>query len=173
MAKPELSLQERASAGFSIANALDKASEFDAAFQMYEAANEIYRSAAKASGTEFNLAGNLKYLTSDWARTTFTPGPTSPLWEGGWETHPKLPSLHCRNAALRHVARGADRGASHPRVFGAGERMDIAALLKRMSRGPGNVPLRQSMGYRPGACQEAERAYPGAPQRRLAAMSLR
>jgi tetratricopeptide (TPR) repeat protein len=133
---PNLSLQDRASAGFSIANALDKAGDFDAAFDMYAAANGVYRSAALVSGSEFKLEEFTAYV--DWACSKFSPSYFAAERASG---HPSLLPVFIVGMPRSGTSLVEQIAASHPGVFGAGERKDIAAILKRMSRGPDNAPV--------------------------------
>ncbi len=135
---PSLTLQDRASAAFSTANALDDAGEFDAAFSMYRTANRIYYDDAQASGSGYNLDAFKAYI--DWIRITFTP----PVFEQmRSEGNPSDLPVFIVGMPRSGTSLVEQIAASHPKVFGAGERRDIVGIVSRLNRGSRNIPIRR------------------------------
>ena len=135
---PEVPVYERAPAGFAIGMALDKAGDFDAAFEMYQTANTLYRDQGRAAGNVYNPDDFRAYV--DWCRTQFTPAKFAEFQAKGSSSELPVFIVGLPRSGTSLVEQIA---ASHPRVFGAGELMDIANMLKRINRIPANVPLDQ------------------------------
>jgi tetratricopeptide (TPR) repeat protein len=138
MGDPTLSVQDRASAAFCIANALDADGDYGAAFGMYQTANGIYHADARSSGTGFNLDSFKAYI--DWARGTFNSSIFAELRDDGSQSDLPVFIVGMPRSGTSLVEQIA---ASHPRVFGAGERKDIAAIVTRINRGARNLPIRR------------------------------
>jgi tetratricopeptide (TPR) repeat protein len=135
MADSSLSVQDRASAGFAVAKALDRTGDFDAAFRMYQSANALYHAQAQEAGRGFNLPEFQSYV--DWARVTFTSAVFAETREVGNPSELPVFIVGMPRSGTSLVEQIA---ASHNRVYGAGERMDIAELLKRINKVPAYIP---------------------------------
>ncbi len=132
---PAVPVEERAPAGFAIGSALDKAGEFDAAFDMYRMANSLYRERGRAVGKVYDPDEFRAYV--EWARSQFTSVQVPQMGSPS-----ELPVFivgmpRSGTSLVEQIA------ASHPRVFGAGELNDIAGILKRINRIPAYVPVNQ------------------------------
>jgi tetratricopeptide (TPR) repeat protein len=133
-----LPVQDRASAGFAVAKSLDRAGDFDAAFSMYQRANALYHAQGKAAGKGYDLDNFRAYV--EWARTALTPSTIADLRLVGVPSELPVFIVGMPRSGTSLVEQIA---ASHPRVFGAGERKDIAELLQRINRIPANIPLQR------------------------------
>ena len=131
-------VHERAPAGFAIATALDTAGDFDAAFKMYQASNTLYREAARAAGKVYDADEFRSYV--DWCRTQFTPARFAEFRALGSTSELPVFVVGLPRSGTSLIEQIA---ASHPRVFGAGELLDVADMLKRINKIPAYIPLQQ------------------------------
>jgi tetratricopeptide (TPR) repeat protein len=122
-AKPDLPIEERASAGFAAAKALDDADRFDEAFAAYERANRMYRNASATSGKCFDAEELRRQV--DQAIDAFTPGYFASVAELGNPTRLPVFIVGMPRSGTSLVEQIA---ASHSRVFGAGELRDIGQI---------------------------------------------
>jgi tetratricopeptide (TPR) repeat protein len=130
MDDPSLPPQDRASAGFAVAKALDKAGDPDEAFRVFRAANALYHADGKAQGRGFNLVGYQAFV--DWARAAFTPAVFAEAREMGNPSELPVFIVGMPRSGTSLVEQII---ASHPRVHGAGERKDIMHILTRLDQG--------------------------------------
>ncbi len=135
---PSLSIRDRASAAFSLAYASDADGDHDNAFAMYQAANRLYRTEAQSSGTVFDTDAFRAYVT--WMRVAFTPTVVEDFRADGSPSDLPVFIVGMPRSGTSLVEQIA---ASHPDVFGAGERRDIAEIVDRMNGGARTLPIRQ------------------------------
>lgn len=133
-----LPVQDRASAGFSVAKSLERAGDFDAAFHMFQAVNGLYHAQGRAAGRGYDLGEFRAYV--DWARATFTPARFAELRTVGSPSELPVFIVGMPRSGTSLVEQIA---ASHPSVFGAGERKDIADILKRINKVPAYIALQR------------------------------
>jgi tetratricopeptide (TPR) repeat protein len=133
-----LPVQDRASAGFAVAKSLERAGDFDAAFHMFQAVNALYHAQGKAAGRGYDLREFQAYV--DWARATFTPARFAELRMVGDPSDLPVFIVGMPRSGTSLVEQIA---ASHPAVFGAGERKDIVEILKRINKVPAYVALQR------------------------------
>ena len=128
---------DRIAAGFSLGRMLDRANQFDSAFQAYAAANRLARQALTHAGKGFDHASLRRQV--DWSIATFD----SALFArtAGWgDSSDRLVFIvgmpRSGTTLVEQIA------ATHKLVFGAGERTDIHTIINRLSpNGPGASPL--------------------------------
>ncbi|HEX3994240.1 MAG TPA: sulfotransferase, partial [Acetobacteraceae bacterium] len=116
------------SAGFARGRECDRHGDYNAAFAAYSLANLLSRERRRAEGHGFSEA-ELRDLV-DWLTTAI--GPRMFAATAGWGNPSELPVFvvgmpRSGTTLVEQIA------ASHPRVFGAGERMDITGILTALS----------------------------------------
>jgi tetratricopeptide (TPR) repeat protein len=118
--RTDLPIEERATAGFAVAKALDDADRYDEAFVTYDSANRLYRAARAAAGDRFDAAALARQI--DGLIADFTPAFFAAV--SGWGNPSDLPVFivglpRSGTTLVEQIA------ASHSRVFGAGELREI------------------------------------------------
>ncbi len=131
-----LSVGVRASHGFAVARALDREGDYGGAFRAYRASNALYEAAAKATGNGFNPDEYIAYV--DWVCTAFTPATFSDTRHLGNPSELPVFIVGMPRSGTTLVEQIA---ASHPSVFGAGERQDFGEMLKRINQIDGQKPV--------------------------------
>jgi tetratricopeptide (TPR) repeat protein len=136
-ARTDLPIEERATAGFAVAKALDDADRYDEAFAAYDAANRLYRAARAAAGDRFDAADLTCQI--DKLVANFTPAFFASV--GGWGSPSSLPVFivgmpRSGTSLVEQIA------ASHSRVFGAGELRHIGEAAAAL--GPIDAPWTQA-----------------------------
>jgi len=122
-----IAMPDRISAGFSLARALDRKGDFDAAYDVYRSSNSLDWALANASNRTFDLKALQKFV--DWTNVTFTKSLFDELRP--WGSNSEVPVFivgmpRSGTSLVEQIA------ASHPQVHGAGERKDIIHLVGRM-----------------------------------------
>jgi tetratricopeptide (TPR) repeat protein len=157
--RTDLPIEERATAGFAVAKALDDADRYDEAFVTYESANRLYRAARAAAGDHFDTAALTRQV--DRLIANFTPAFFSAV--SGWGNPSDLPVFivglpRSGTTLVEQIA------ASHSRVFGAGELREIGETAAAL--GPFEAPWQQASVRRTadahlerlsGLCADADR----------------
>jgi len=135
---PDLPIEERATAGFAIAKALDDADRFDEAFAAYDSANRLYRAARAAAGDRFDVVELARAI--DRSIVDFIP----PFFTAvsGWGNPSDLPVFvvglpRSGTSLVEQIA------ASHSRVFGAGELRNIGEAAAEL--GSPDLPWTQAI----------------------------
>jgi tetratricopeptide (TPR) repeat protein len=123
-----LSVEDRVMAGFAAAMALEKAGDFDAAFQLYQTANALSHAQGEATGNRFKPDDYDIYI--DWARNAFTPSTFAEMRPVG---HPSELPVFIVGMPRSGTSLVEQIAASHPKVFGAGELLDIGDILARLN----------------------------------------
>jgi tetratricopeptide (TPR) repeat protein len=131
----DLPVEDRVMAGFAAAIALDKAGDFDAAFHLYQSANALSHAQGEAAGKPFNPDEYKVYV--DWARNAFVPSTFIEMRTAGNSSELPVFIVGMPRSGTSLVEQIA---ASHPKVFGGGELLDISEILAR---------LNPSLGHRP------------------------
>lgn len=137
LADPRERVPDRVAAGMGLGGVLDRAGDYDSAFASFAAATALARGVLAADGRGFDpsaLARLVNWLIDTFGREAFqaTAGLGNPS---------KLPVFivgmpRSGTTLVEQIA------ASHPRVFGAGERKDIAAIGNRLEdRYPDQPPM--------------------------------
>ena len=121
-------VSERISAGFARGRERDKQGDYDAAFEAYALANRLFRARRKAEGHVFT-GTDLRGLV-DWLIATMGPQMFANM--AGWGDPSELPVFivgmpRSGTSLVEQIA------ASHPCVFGAGERKDVSGILSALS----------------------------------------
>ena len=133
----DLPTLDRVATAFTIGKSLERAGEFDGAFAAYQAANEMNGVALRTAGRGFNRDELRRYVdwnTEAFVETVFT------RFQGLGNTS-ELPVFivgmpRSGTSLVEQIA------ASHPDIFGAGERRDIEGIMSRITRGPSHtVPV--------------------------------
>ena len=130
-----LPVDDRAAAGYIAGKSLDRAGEHDAAFRAYKDAAALIHAQLQATHKGFD-PGMLQTYT-EWARAVFTPAVFTELRSWG---HPSEVPVFIVGMPRSGTSLIEQIAASHPRVFGAGERKDISDIVTRINRGQGNIP---------------------------------
>ena len=133
-ANPALSVNDRAAAGYMAGKSLDQTGAHDAAFLAYKEAAAVIHADLRARHKGFD-PGPLQTYT-EWARAVFTP--TMFAASRSWGHPSELPVFivgmpRSGTSLIEQIA------ASHPRVFGAGERKDITDIVTRINRGQSSI----------------------------------
>jgi tetratricopeptide (TPR) repeat protein len=120
----------RVYAGFAFGKRLDRTGNYDAAFEVFEAANALAKARLKTEGHSFDPACFERYV--DWAKVTFDEHLFTSLRP--WGNSSDLPVFvvgmpRSGTSLVEQIV------SSHPRVFGAGERKDISGIMARISNG--------------------------------------
>ncbi|MDR3531541.1 MAG: sulfotransferase [Rhodopila sp.] len=130
IADPDLRIQDRITAGFALGGLLDRNGEYDRAFAAFDTANRLSRQQSIAAGKTYNLPA----LTNEvnWLASVFNPGSIATM--SAWGDPSEIPVFvvgmpRSGTTLVEQIA------ASHSRVFGAGELIDISRLLDRINKG--------------------------------------
>ncbi len=120
-----LPAHQRISAGFAVGELLDKAGDYDAAFQRMAVANRLARAERAAEGRAFDRGALRRQV--DELIANFTPAAFQRT--RGWGIPSELPTFvvgmpRSGTTLTEQIA------ASHPLVFGTGERKDIGRIAK-------------------------------------------
>ena len=126
--------QDRISAGFALGSILDRTGRYDEAFQAFAVANERVRAVRLAEGRFFDLTALRRHVA--WAKSTFTAALFARTT--GWGNPSERPVfvVGMPRSGTTLVEQIASR---HPRVFGAGERKNLPALLNTLDAGPSHL----------------------------------
>jgi len=148
---PEL---RRVTAGYALGKALDRAREYDAAFDAFRATNALIHAADQATNAGFDRAELKAYVDNTYMM--FPPSVFAAFKPLGNPSELPVFVVGMMRSGTSLVEQIA---ASHPRVFGAGERPDILDLVTRLNRGPAFVsPVRWDQNqYRREAGDHIER----------------
>jgi tetratricopeptide (TPR) repeat protein len=116
--------RDRIAAGFALGKVNDRDGAYDEAFEAYVLANRLQRGEHEARGFAFDRA-NFRHLVD---RLIANVGPRTFADTAGWGDSSELPVFivgmpRSGTTLVEQIA------ASHPLVFGAGERKDIHGLL--------------------------------------------
>ena len=114
---------ERVSAGFALGRLFDDAGDFDPAFQFYAGANRLARKLREEGGKGFNRQEFQRQI--GWYIENFTPETFARARE--WGNPSKLP-VFIVGMPRSGTTLTEQIAASHPRVFGAGERPEIGRI---------------------------------------------
>ena len=129
-----LPLEERVSAGFALAKALENNSHYDAAFDVFRTTNALAHAADSAANRGFNLADLKVYVGNIMSR--YTP----PLFDAFRPLgNPSDLPVFVVGMPRSGTSLVEQIAASHPRVFGAGERKEMMELITRLNRDRGFV----------------------------------
>jgi tetratricopeptide (TPR) repeat protein len=128
---PEL---RRIAAGYALARALDRAMDYDAAFDAFRTTNALIHATDKSANAGFDRAELRAYVDST---CRMFPAFFFPAFRPAGNPS-DLPvfvvgMMRSGTSLVEQIA------ASHPRVFGAGERPDAVNLVTRLNRGPAFV----------------------------------
>jgi tetratricopeptide (TPR) repeat protein len=128
-------VRDRVAAGFTLGRLLDRYGDFDQAFDAHATANRLLREARNAHGFAFDRAG-FRDLVS---RQIVTIDSRTFAATAGWGDPSEAPVFvvgmpRSGTSLVEQIA------ASHSKVFGAGERMEIFALLRRLEGENVNCP---------------------------------
>jgi tetratricopeptide (TPR) repeat protein len=133
LANAEAPDTDRVAAGFGLGTILDRSRDFDGAFAAYQAANRLLHDRHAREGRAFNLTQLRK--TVDWVITTFDAAFLADLAGKG---DPSDRPVFVVGMARSGTSLVEQIAASHPDVFGVGERKDIGGILQRLDGGPAN-----------------------------------
>jgi tetratricopeptide (TPR) repeat protein len=127
---PAAPRSDRIAAGFGLGALLDRAGEYDAAFAALKIANWLSHEDLVATGQTFDAADLRKYV--DWAIDTFPKDGFTAT--AGSEDASDLPVFivgmpRSGTSLVEQIA------ASHPKVFGAGERRDVGEIIEVLNGG--------------------------------------
>ncbi len=120
---------DRVAAGFALGRSCDRDGAYDEAFAAYAVANRLLRADRAEHGVVFDRSVNHDLVD----RMIATIGPQAFADTAGWGDPSELPVFivgmpRSGTSLVEQIA------ASHPLVFGAGERMDIASILAVLDR---------------------------------------
>ncbi len=121
---------DRAAAGFALGSALDKAGAHNQAFEAFALANQLVHRDRESMGRGFQPAA--PGATVDWLRATFNPDLFARLADFGDRSDDLVFIVGMPRSGTSLVEQIA---ASHPDVFGAGERLFIGTMIERLNRG--------------------------------------
>ena len=127
----QLTRVDRVAAGFAIGKNLERAGDYDGAFAAYEAANTMNANALTAGERGFKRDEMRRYV--DWATASFTDGIFERLLPFGNRSEVPVFIVGMPRSGTSLIEQIA---ASHPAVFGGGERRDIENIMDRITRGP-------------------------------------
>jgi tetratricopeptide (TPR) repeat protein len=127
LADPSAPRAERIAAGFGLGTLLDRAEDYDEAFEAFAIANRLTHENLAANSQTFNVDGLRNYV--DWATEAFRKEGFAPIAE--WGDPSELPVFvvgmpRSGTSLVEQIA------ASHPDVFGAGERRDIGDMVRTL-----------------------------------------
>jgi tetratricopeptide (TPR) repeat protein len=128
MEDTHLTALNRAGAGHMIGRTLDRASDYDGAFEAYDQGNRIMSEWLRETGKQFDRA-ELQYYV-DWAITTFTADLFTR--QQPYSDPSELPVFivgmpRSGTSLVEQIL------SSHPAVFGIGERKDMELILQRIT----------------------------------------
>jgi tetratricopeptide (TPR) repeat protein len=132
----ERAVSDRVAAGFALGSWLDKADRFDEAFRCFAAANALYRRERAAAGERFDIVGLRHQI--DELITLATPEWFAALGNYGNPSQAPVFIIGMPRSGTSLVEQIA---ASHPRVFGAGERKDIGTIADALLERHRGVPI--------------------------------
>jgi len=132
---PTLPARKRIAAGFTLGSLLDKSGEFDAAFPHIAAANALVRAEYEAEQCGFDRRAYRQQIRSTMA--LFTPAVFAATRD--WGDPSELP-VFVVGMPRSGTTLAEQICASHPKVFGAGERQDIGRIAKTLNENAGGGP---------------------------------
>jgi tetratricopeptide (TPR) repeat protein len=133
----DLPILDRVATAFTIGKSLERAGDFDGAFTAYKAANEMNGVALRTAGRGFNRDELRRYV--NWNTEAFVDGVFARFQGLGNSSELPVFIVGMPRSGTSLVEQIA---ASHPEVFGAGERRDIEGIMSRITRGPSlTVPV--------------------------------
>jgi tetratricopeptide (TPR) repeat protein len=128
---------DRVATAFTIGKSLERAGDYDGAFAAYKEANEMNGAALRAAGRGFNRNELRRYV--DWNTRAFVDGVFARFRPFGNTSELPVFIVGMPRSGTSLVEQIA---ASHPGIFGAGERRDVEAIMARITRGPSHtVPI--------------------------------
>jgi tetratricopeptide (TPR) repeat protein len=137
LANDALPPPQRISAAFALGELLDKAGDYDAAFERMVVANRLARQERAAEGRAFDRDATRRQV--DGLVTHFTPATFQRT--RGWGIQSELP-VFIVGMPRSGTTLTEQIVASHPRVFGTGERKDIGRIARILGAdGPARDPL--------------------------------
>ncbi len=127
LTQPQLPIHDRIAAGFAQGKLLDESEHFDQAFERYAQANKLAKKQLADRGEQFDIDNFRRQI--DRTIETFTPQFFADRKD--WGDPSQLPVFvvgmpRSGTTLVEQIA------ASHPQVFGAGERTDIAEISTAM-----------------------------------------
>lgn len=133
--EPARDLADRISAGFALGSLHDRAGDYGAAFADYALANRLAHEAFAAAGRGFDLTALHRRL--NWLIDTFDAGTLAGM--AGFGDPSELPVFvvgmpRSGTSLVEQIA------ASHPAVFGAGERKDVPSIVDVLDEGSTRRP---------------------------------
>jgi tetratricopeptide (TPR) repeat protein len=129
-----LPIGDRVNAGYALARALDRAADFDAAFEAFRTTNALTHEADLAANQGFNPAELRNFVDNTIARYT------RPLFAAFRPMgNPSELPIFIVGMPRSGTSLVEQIAASHPRVFGAGELKIIMELVTRLNRDRGFV----------------------------------
>ena len=132
----------RVSAGFSIGKNLERAGDFDGAFEAYALANRVNDEALRKAGLAYKPDDLRRYV--DWNIEHFRDTLFTTLQPFGNRSEMPVFIVGMPRSGTSLVEQIA---ASHPDVFGGGERRDIDGIMNRLTRGPSSaIPNQWDLG---------------------------
>jgi tetratricopeptide (TPR) repeat protein len=134
LADPSLPSGDRINAGFALAKTLDREGDYDAAFEAYQATNGLIRAGEIAANRGFRLQelrGHVANMQAQYTPALFTA--FQPLG------NPSELPVFIAGMPRSGTSLVEQIAASHPRVFGAGERKDMMEMVLRLNRDRGFV----------------------------------
>jgi len=125
---PDARPRHRVAAGFALGALLDKAEDYDAAFHYYALANRLRRARLIAEGEGFDPSALRHYVNATIERFTPALFAATRDWGDATEIPVFIVGMPRSGTTLTEQIL-----ASHPDVFGAGERPDIGHLTVRLT----------------------------------------
>lgn len=121
-------LAERIAAGFAAGSMFDRKADYDAAFAAFEGANRLVHASQLKAGRPFDCDMLRRYV--DWAISAFPRDGFAATADCGDPSDLPVFIVGMPRSGTSLVEQIA---ASHPQVFGAGERKDIGDIIRALS----------------------------------------
>ena len=162
LSKPDLEVNDRVAAGFTLGSLLDRVDDYDEAFACFAAANSLARQALIAAARGYDTGAFERRI--DDLIETFTPQFFAAVAAGGVASELPVFIVGMPRSGTTLVEQIA---ASHSRVFGAGELTDIGRLAQSLPLADAGPPDRGTLGRgRATACRSPPRFSRQARRRR-------
>jgi predicted TPR repeat methyltransferase len=124
----DLPTRDRVAAGFALGDLLDQSGRFDAAFAAYSQANALMKDLSAQDGFRFD--GNDLHSTIDELIETFAPGYFAARSDFG---HPSELPVFIVGMPRSGTSLVEQIAASHSKIFGAGELLEIPLIRARVA----------------------------------------
>ena len=145
LSKPDLEVNDRVAAGFTLGSLLDRVDDYDEAFACFAAANSLARQALIAAARGYDTGAFERRI--DDLIETFTPQFFAAVAAGGVASELPVFIVGMPRSGTTLVEQIA---ASHSRVFGAGELTDIGRLAQSLpAPGTGSESIASWIGTAP------------------------